>query len=99
LIAMHPEYHAALHGEAALAAPTSPFLHLGLHLALRDQVATDRPAGIAAAYRVLAQRAANEHEAEHRLLELLGQALWEAQRARIPPDEQAYLEKVRALIR
>jgi hypothetical protein len=24
----------------------NPFLHMGLHLALREQIATDRPAGI-----------------------------------------------------
>jgi hypothetical protein len=36
-------------------------------------------------------------EAEHRMMEALGRALWEAQRAARLPDEQAYLEDLRRL--
>ena len=54
VIAEHPEYVEWLEsGEAALLAEftpeggrENPFLHMGLHLAIREQVATDRPAGI-----------------------------------------------------
>ena len=76
---------------------TNPFLHLGLHLALRDQVATDRPPGIRAAYNAMAARTGATHAAEHRLIDCLAETLWEAQRDRVPPDEQAYLERVRRL--
>jgi hypothetical protein len=102
VIALHPEYHAALEREdAALArdytpegGQSNPFLHMGLHLAVRDQIATDRPAGLRRAFTSLAQRLGSEHEAEHRIIECLAQAMWEAQRAGRPPDEQAYLEAV-----
>ncbi|HRP88368.1 MAG TPA: DUF1841 family protein, partial [Gammaproteobacteria bacterium] len=99
VIEQHPEYHALLgrdgdaldrdwtpeHGES------NPFLHMGLHLALREQVATDRPAGIAALHRRLAARH-GEHEAEHRMAECLAEALWRAQRNNSLPDEVSYLE-------
>ena len=57
VIAEHPEYIGWLEsGDAALLADFSPaagrenpFLHMGLHLAIREQVATDRPPGIARA--------------------------------------------------
>jgi hypothetical protein len=36
-------------------------------------------------------------EAEHRMMEALGRALWEAQRAERSPNERAYLEDLRRL--
>jgi hypothetical protein len=105
VIAEHPEYLQWIEaGEAALAAeftPESgrqnPFLHMGFHLALREQVATDRPKGITEIHRKLATKFGDAHVAEHAMLEPLAQALWEAQRNNRMPDEQAYLEKLRAL--
>ena len=70
---------------------------MGLHLAIREQVATDRPAGIADIHRALSTRLGDAHAAEHTMLEALAETLWEAQRNNRAPDEQAYLEKLRAL--
>jgi Domain of unknown function (DUF1841) len=105
VIAEHPEYVRWLEAdETALSAEFSPdagrqnpFLHMGLHLAIREQVATDRPAGIAQVHRKLAARLGSEHAAEHAMLELLAEALWQAQRRGGPPDEQAYLERLTRL--
>jgi hypothetical protein len=105
VVALHPEYHAQLEKpEAALArdftpegGQSNPFLHMGLHLAVREQVATNRPNGIRAAFEQLAQRYGDAHAAEHAIIECLAEALWEAQRAGRMPDEQAYLERVRSL--
>jgi hypothetical protein len=105
VIALHPEYHAALErGEDALArdytpegGQANPFLHMGLHLAVREQIATDRPAGIRKAFAGIAARSGSEHEAEHRIIECLAEAMWEAQRSGRPPDEAAYLQRVRRL--
>ena len=102
VIALHPEYHAALErGEDALGrdytpegGQSNPFLHMGLHLAVRDQIATDRPAGLRKAFESLAQRVGSAHEAEHRIIERLAEAMWEAQRSGRPPDEAAYLQRV-----
>jgi hypothetical protein len=102
VIALHPEYQAALErGEDALArdytpegGQSNPFLHMGLHLAVRDQIATDRPAGLRKAFERLAQRTGSAHEAEHRIIECLAEAMWEAQRSGRPPDEAAYLQRV-----
>jgi hypothetical protein len=102
VIALHPEYHAALeHGDDALdrdytpaGGQSNPFLHMGLHLAVRDQIATDRPAGIRKAFQSVAARLGSEHEAEHRIIECLAEAMWEAQRSGRAPDEAAYLQRV-----
>lgn len=105
VIAEHPEYHAWLEaGDSALSADftpeggqVNPFLHLGLHLAIREQVATDRPAGIAAIHTGLSQQYGDAHRAEHAMLEVLGEMLWGVQRSGRPPDDAAYLERLRRL--
>ena len=62
VVAQHPEYHDAVTGEdldrdyTPEGGRTNPFLHMGLHLGIREQVATDRPAGIAGIYEALAAR-------------------------------------------
>lgn len=95
----HPEYQGLLEDrERALAsefAPgqghTNPFLHMGMHLSLREQIATDRPPGIRGVYTSLLARGSSEHEAAHKMMDCLGQALWEAQRSGTPPDDQMYM--------
>src|SRR5580693_10181699 len=70
VIAEHPEYVPWLEsGEEALAAEftpaggrQNPFLHMGLHLAIREQVATHRPSGVAEIHRKLSERL-GAHEA------------------------------------
>jgi hypothetical protein len=105
IIALHPEYQAELERpEEALdrdytpeGGRSNPFLHMGLHLAVRDQVATDRPPGMRHAFEQIVARAGSAHDAEHLVIECLAEAMWEAQRAGRPPDETLYLERVRAL--
>jgi hypothetical protein len=103
VIEWHPEYADVLEaGDDALeqdytpeSGRTNPFLHMGLHLAIREQVATDRPRGIVEVHRTLVQRLGDAHAAEHTMIECLGEALWQAQRSGRAPDETAYLEALR----
>src|SRR5262249_55724978 len=104
VVAEHPEYVPWLESDAALAAEftpeggqQNPFLHMGLHLAIREQVATNRPHGITGIHAALSKRMGSEHEAEHAMLEPLAETIWEAQRSGRAPDEQVYLEKLRKL--
>ena len=100
---LHPEYALILAAgpaapaDAGGAAADSAFLHLGLHLALLEQVGTDRPPGIRQVYTALCARRGDAHQAAHGMMEVLAQALWDAQRAGRAPDEQAYLERLRRL--
>ena len=102
LIAEHPEYHALLEDpEAALHkeftpedGSMNPFLHLSLHLAVADQISIDQPPGIRAAYHALRARL-DVHEAEHAILECLGETIWRAQREGGEMDAEGYLECVR----
>lgn len=106
VIEQHPEYHPLVESDPQAlgrdytpeSGQSNPFLHLGLHLAIREQVATDRPAGIAAVHRELSRQLGDAHEAEHRMLDRLGEALWLSQRTGRPPDDAAYLESLRQLL-
>ncbi|MBC8026287.1 MAG: DUF1841 family protein, partial [Steroidobacteraceae bacterium] len=53
--------------------------------------------GIADVHEKMAARLGDAHEAEHKMLETLAETLWEAQRGGKPPDETAYLERLRTL--
>jgi len=102
LIAEHPEYHALLENpQAAIeqeftpeGGQMNPFLHLSLHLAIAEQISIDQPQGIKAAYFSLRQKM-EVHDAEHAIMECLGEAIWHSQRNRRPMDGEAYLECVR----
>ena len=105
VISEHPEYRVIVESAASDLANYSPrsgqlnpWLHMGLHLAIREQVATNRPAGIAEVHARLSKNAGGAHEAEHRMLETLAETLWEAQRSGKPPDEDVYLERLRGLV-
>ena len=99
----HPEYHADLDDlDAALAASytveegrTNPFLHLSMHLSVSEQVSIDQPRGIRQAFELLAARLGSAHEAQHQVMECLGEMIWASQRSGLPPDGEAYLECVR----
>lgn len=103
LILAHPEYHTLLDAPDAVLdkeytpenGESNPFLHLSLHLAIAEQVNIDQPAGIRAAYAALCQRLDDEHAAQHRLLDCLGEAIWRSQRDGAPLDAEAYLAGVR----
>ena len=103
VIGVHPEYQAVMADADAAATFESsgadgaenPFLHMGLHLAVRDQVSIDRPPGVRELHRLLQVRLGGWHGAEHALMEALGETLWQAQRAGRPPDEAAYLALAR----
>lgn len=105
IVAQHPEYHALLSAAEVTDrdytpadGETNPFLHMGMHITLAEQLSTDRPAGIRQLHQQISNKHGNAHDAEHRMMECLGLILWEAQRANRMPDEQAYLECLRKLL-
>ncbi|HEC20583.1 MAG TPA: DUF1841 family protein [Gammaproteobacteria bacterium] len=105
VVSLHPEYHPLLEqGEEALdkdflpeLGEANPFMHMGMHIAIREQLATDRPPGIALAHKQCLLRFGDPHEAEHQIMECLGRSLWEAQRNNSAPNEDQYLSCVQQL--
>ncbi len=101
-ISQHPEYQAMLTNTDEEATPdyapeqgrTNPFLHLSMHLAISEQLSIDQPAGIRAAHDTLAARFGSAHEAQHVIMECLGESLWEAQRSGLPLNGDAYIQGI-----
>jgi hypothetical protein len=106
VINLHPEYAPILsesqsHVNADFSVEngqSNPFLHMGMHLALREQLATDRPAGLRNLHQLYCKNLGDTHAAEHLMIESLGEILWEAQRNGTAPDEQRYLELIKQRI-
>ena len=98
LVLEHPEYQDLLaESEKALAQDfhidpgnENPFLHLAMHLSIREQISLNRPRGIRECHVSLCDNL-EKHEAEHRMMEVLGELLWDAQRNGQAPDEAQYL--------
>jgi hypothetical protein len=97
IIARHPEYHALLEEDnldrdwRPESGDVNPFLHLSLHLAVAEQLAIDQPPGIRAEFDRIRVARGDEHEAQHAVLECLGEVLWNAQRHGTAPDAALYL--------
>jgi len=102
----HPEYHALLSDSEAVLGhdytpergETNPFLHLSMHLSISEQISIDQPPGIRHVASVLAQRLDSEHAAQHRIMECLGQVLWESQRDGGQLSPEKYLLALKQLI-
>lgn len=96
---MHPEYHAILNAPEQYKAQayfpemgeTNPFLHMSLHLSILEQISINQPIGISAVYKTLTAKHADEHDAQHVILECLAETIWLAQRNQTPLDAEHYL--------
>lgn len=100
----HPEYHNLLehplqfedkdylpeHGE------TNPFLHMGMHVSVEEQLSLDRPAGIKTRFENLAQQLGDIHDAQHGIMECLTEMLWQVQKQGAAADENLYFSCVDA---
>ena len=105
VIEQHPEYHSLLEKDANIdrdyhpaEGETNPFLHMSMHLALIEQISTNRPDGIRNCHQKLTQSLGSPHEAEHRMMDCLAEAIWQAQRNNTMPDEASYMICLRILI-
>ncbi len=106
VILQHPEYHVILEkDEKEISAMeftpemgmTNPFLHMGMHITIQEQIGSNRPSGITALYQQLLPKYSSAHDLEHSMMECLGESLWLAQRNNTLPDEAEYLEQVKKL--
>lgn len=105
IIEVHPEYHSDMTDPDALTreyasddgSGSNPFLHMGLHISILEQVTSDRPEGIRAIYDGLRRRHPDVHELEHAMMRCLAEALEEGRARGEPPDEQRYLHRLRRL--
>ncbi len=95
----HPEYHTMLDQPERYqdrdylpeAGETNPFLHLSMHLAIAEQLSVDQPPGIRERYQQLVKLHGDEMNAQHAIMECLGEMIWQVQRHQTAFDSAAYL--------
>lgn len=105
VIAQHPEYQPVLSdkdtamGKEYLpeSGESNPFMHMGMHIAIHEQLSANRPEGIREIYQKIATRCGDTHEAEHKMTECLAEMMWQAQRSGTAPDENGYLRLLKKL--
>jgi hypothetical protein len=105
VIEQHPEYHQLLESVDNLnkdydpaQGETNPFLHMSMHIALIEQISTNRPDGIRLYHQQLTQSLGSAHAAEHQMMACLSETIWQAQRNNTAPDEAAYLGCLKNLV-
>lgn len=107
IIKLHPEYQSILSdpnkalGREYLpeSGESNPFMHMGMHIAIHEQLSTNRPVGIRDIYQRLCARHGDAHEAEHRMMECLAEMMWQAQHQGTAPDESRYLQRLEQLVK
>ena len=102
VINSHREYHSILENlqqDQDYSSDNNPFLHMGLHLSLQEQLNTNRPTGIHDIYQRLANKLNDAHRAEHLMMDVMANILWDAQQNKNLPDEKIYLAKLQQLVK
>ena len=100
VILVHPEYQAMLddterHRDKDYLPEmddTNPFLHMSMHIAIKEQLSIDQPAGIRKRFEYLLKETGNEHDAVHQVMECLAEMIWQAQRSPSAFDPSIYLD-------
>ncbi len=99
LIDKHPEYHELLAAPqtnqdkdyAPDGSVVNPFLHIMMHLTIEEQISIGQPHGIREQFKRLTQKYDSEHEAQHAMMDCLGEMIWQAQRNKTEPDAAIYI--------
>lgn len=106
LIEQHPEYHSFFSDERNLEHDFSsdkgvvnPFLHLGMHLAIGDQLALQQPPQIRDLYQQLAKQFNGVHEAEHQIMNCLAYWMQHPQPQGEGMDYAPYIECLQKLLK
>lgn len=105
IILEHPEYHFIFesdenqfHDEWENQRTENPFLHMSLHLSIRDQAATDKPQGFTAIYQALVQQLKNPLEAEHKMMRVVSLTIQKMLQENKVFDEKEYLSELKKLL-
>ena len=100
VILLHPEYQGILADVDRYRdkdylpemGDTNPFLHMSMHVAIKEQLSIDQPVGIRKHFERLLKKTGSEHDAMHQIMECLAEMIWQAQRSQSAPDATIYFD-------
>jgi len=94
IIKLHPEYHHLLQTTDAEYFPehgqVNPFLHINLHLALREQLSINQPIEVRLAYDSLLDKIKDPHKVEHFLMDCIAELIHLSQKKNSALDINSY---------
>jgi hypothetical protein len=105
IIQRHPEYHPIFEKtehfddlkEEKFQEDSNPFLHLGLHVTIIEQVNINRPLGIRPIYQALLKKHQDKNVVEHKMMNCLIEEIYGTLKQNKPFNDKRYIEKLRAL--
>ena len=106
VIERHPEYHPLFQSQASFenfqeekfALKHNPFFHLALHIAIIEQIQTDKPVGIRTIYTKLLKKYSDRTLVEHKMMACLAPILTQNfASSSNNNNEEAYLQALRTL--
>ena len=102
IIASHPEYQDLIGNIKSEYSPeqdeVNPFLHINLHLALRDQLTLNQPKGIKVVHQKLISNYKDSHKVEHLMMECIEEMIYISQKNNTTMDQERYLECITSLV-
>ena len=106
IIERHPEYHGVINNPEQnldkdydpAQGETNPFLHMAMHLAVTEQLNSQRPQSLTELYQQLIAKSGDSHQAEHHIMECLSETLWQAQKNQQDFSEILYLNCIKQKI-
>ena len=95
IIEIHPEYHDLIDNIDSEYFPNqgevNPFLHINLHLALRDQLSINQPKGVKETYQKLSNQYKDSHEVEHLMMECIAEMIYISHKNNAAMNHESYL--------
>jgi len=101
IIEIHPEYHDLIGNIDSEYFPeqgeVNPFLHINLHLALREQLSINQPKGIKKVHQKLINQHKDTHAVEHLMMECIAEMIYVSQKNNTAMDHENYLNCITSL--
>ena len=101
IIEILPEYHEIIGYIDCEYVPeqgqVNPFLHINLHLALRDQLSVNQPKGVKEIHQKLIRLYKDSHAVEHLMMECIAEMIYISQKNNTTMDQESYLNCITSL--
>ena len=102
IIEIHPEYQDLITNIDSEYFPEqgeiNPFLHINLHLALKDQLSFNEPNGVREVHQKLIYHFKDQHVVEHLMMECIAEMIYLSQKNNTAMDQESYLNCITGLI-
>jgi len=101
VIKIHPEYHNLIGNIDSEYLPeqggVNPFLHINLHLALRDQLSINQPKDVKEVHQKLIDQYKDPHVVEHLMMECIAEMIYISQKNNTTMDQESFLNCITSL--